>query len=449
MAVVNSGVSGMKKITFNRNSVASDQIGRVDRRGFLKSSAALGLGSVAMSMPLIGRASAADGSKTVAIVLGQDGRGDLGWNDLAWHGGELAKQQGIIEDFTLFTTTENEALALLQDISSTGEFAVIVSATSALARVIPEVAAQYPDQNYAQLDIYPEMADDNAGKAGVMGMLFAQEQMSAQAGVLSAFLAAHHDFAKTGIVMGTEVAALFDFEIGYKWGVDWGIEWLKANKPDVIAGKKIEALPKNERVLWTYTGVWGDPAKGKAATEIQFQQGAGIVYQVAGGTGLGVLAAADDAHKAGNIEIGKPPFAIGVDADQDWLNPNVITSGMKRVDLATLNAIKLAIDGKFRDAVAEGNGVMWMTLANGGVGLANETTLDDALAFAKDAGALDEAKIPEIKENYAKLRAAQPEWIWPTLDKLGADIQSGAIEVPKPSADAEKWGIEKMRAIYG
>ena len=429
-------------------SGGSRQVSGLDRRAFLKTAAA-GLGGVALSVPMIGRARASEDSKVVAVILGQDGRGDLGWNDLAWHGGNLAKTQGIVEDFTLFTTTENEALALTQDLASSGEYRIICSATSALARVIPEVAAQYPDQNFAQLDITPEMAADNPGKAGVMGLMFAQEQMSAQAGVLAAFLAAHHDFAKAGIVLGTEIAALFDFEIGYKWGVDWGIEWLKANKADVLAGKKIEALAQNERVLWTYAGVWGDPAKGKAATEIQYQQGAGIVYQVAGGTGLGVLAAADDAHKAGNIEIGKPPFAIGVDADQGWLNPHVITSGMKRVDLAVLSAIKLAMEGKFREAVASGNNQLWMTLANGGVGLANKDTLVAALDFARAAGALDEAKVPEILSNYDILIAAQPEWIWPTLAKLGEDIQAGTVEVPKPSADPVKWDIAAMRAKYG
>lgn len=420
----------------------------LNRRGFLKTSAA-GLGGVALSMPMIGRARAGEDSKIVAVILGQDGRGDLGWNDLAWHGGNLAKEQGVVEDFTLFTTTENEALALTQDIASSGEYRIICSATSALARVIPEVASQYPDQNFAQLDITPEMTDDNPGKAGVMGLMFAQEQMSAQAGVLAAFLAAHHDFAKAGIVLGTEIAALFDFEIGYKWGVDWGVEWLRANKPDVLAGKKIEALAQNERVLWTYAGVWGDPAKGKAATEIQFQQGAGVVYQVAGGTGLGVLAAAEDAHKAAGTAIGQPPFAIGVDADQGWINPHVITSGMKRVDLAVLSAIQLAMEGKFRDAVASGNNQLWMTLANGGVGLANKDTLVAALDFARAAGALEEARVPEILANYDTLIAAQPEWIWPTLDQLGADIQAGTVEVPKPSADPVKWDIAAMRAIYG
>ncbi|MFO1060752.1 MAG: BMP family ABC transporter substrate-binding protein [Dongiaceae bacterium] len=400
-------------------------------------------------MPFVGRARASDTSRKAAVILGPDGRGDLGWNDLAWNGGNLAKKQGVVEDFKLFTTTENEALSLLTDIASSNEYRIIVSATSYVAAVLPEVSNQYPEQNYAQLDIYPEIKESDPGYKGVLGLKFAQEQMSAQAGVLAAFLAAHHDFAKAGIVLGTEIAALFDFEIGYKWGVDWGVEWLKANKPDVLKGKKIEALKQNERVLWTYAGVWGDPAKGKAATQIQFQQGAGIVYQVAGGTGLGVLAAADDAHKAGNIPIGRPPFAIGVDSDQGWINPYVITSGLKRVDLATLNSIKLAMDGKFRDAVAAGKGVMWMTLANGGVGLANEQTLVDALQFAKDAGSLTEDKIPGILARNKELRAAQPDWIWPTLDQLGTDIKAGKVEVPKPSADPEKWGIKKMRAIYG
>ena len=419
--------------------------GSLGRRDFLQLSTAAG---AALALPSLKMAKA-DTPRTLAVVLGAEGRGDLGWNDLAWHGGEWAKTDGIVDEFQLFTSGDAEALSLFRDLASSGEYGLIVSASSAFGGVMPAVANEYPDQNYAQLDFRPDLKAGDPGNDAVLGLVFRQDQVSAQAGVLAALMAAQHDFERAGLVLGEEIAVLYDFEMGFKWGVDWGLKWLAANQPDVLAGKKIAALDVKERVLWTYTGVWGDPAKGKAATEIQIQQGAGIIYQAAGGTGLGVLEAVDGAHKAGNIEIGKPPFAIGVDADQDWINPHILASAMKRVDLAVYNATKLAMEGTFRDAVAKDAGYMWMTLANGGVALSDESTLDVSLDFAKTAGSLTDEQIPVIKENYKTLRSAQPAWVWGALAQLGTDINAGAAEVPAPTLDPVKFDIQKLREIYG
>jgi basic membrane protein A len=63
-----------------------------------------------------------------------------------------------------------------------------------------------------------------------------------------------------------------------------------------------------------------------------------VVFQVAGGCGLGALDAAKEKHVWG----------IGVDADQSFLGPHILTSAVKRVDTAVFDAIKLVKDGKFR-----------------------------------------------------------------------------------------------------
>ena len=86
----------------------------------------------------------------------------------------------------------------------------------------------------------------------------------------------------------------------------------------------------------TTPAAWHDPARGAELARSQFDRGADIVYAAAGSTGLGVLQAAADAKK----------LAIGVDSNQDYLHPGtMLTSMVKRVDLAVYQAFRSAKDG--------------------------------------------------------------------------------------------------------
>jgi basic membrane lipoprotein Med (substrate-binding protein (PBP1-ABC) superfamily) len=89
-------------------------------------------------------------------------------------------------------------------------------------------------------------------------------------------------------------------------------------------------------------GAWNDPVKGGELAKSQIDRGADIVYAAAGATGQGVLKAAADAGK----------FGIGVDSDQDNLFPGkVLTSMLKRVDVATYESFKAAKDGTWKAGV--------------------------------------------------------------------------------------------------
>src|SRR6185295_6723994 len=92
--------------------------------------------------------------------------------------------------------------------------------------------------------------------------------------------------------------------------------------------------------------------KCKTVAENQISQGAQVLFQVAGGCGLGTLKAADEAGKWG----------IGVDVDQYNLAKRVLTSGVKRVDVGVFSAIKQAQAGKF-----EGGHDLLFNLKNGGM----------------------------------------------------------------------------------
>jgi basic membrane protein A len=117
------------------------------------------------------------------------------------------------------------------------------------------------------------------------------------------------------------------------------------------------AVNPNIDVLMAYANDFGDPAKGREMALAMHEQKADVVFQVAGGTGAGVIEAAKDENF----------FAIGVDSDQDYLAPgNVLTSMLKRVDIAVYNTIKMGVEGTLKG---------WTTLQFGldvgGVGLSD------------------------------------------------------------------------------
>lgn len=108
-------------------------------------------------------------------------------------------------------------------------------------------------------------------------------------------------------------------------------------------------------VLTSYTNDFGDPAKGKQAALAMFEQGADVVYHVAGGTGAGVIEAAKQQNK----------YAIGVDTNQDDLaKGNVLTSMVKHADVAVRTVMS-------RYAAGELNAGQTLTLGleKNGVGL--------------------------------------------------------------------------------
>jgi basic membrane protein A len=127
-----------------------------------------------------------------------------------------------------------------------------------------------------------------------------------------------------GFIAGVEIPIINDFLVGF-------IEGAKYADPEV-------------KVLISYIGSFHDSAKGKEMALAQYQQGADVIFQVAGGSGLGVLNAAQESGK----------YAIGVDIDQYNLyktsNPamanQIITSAVKKVDVAVAAAIKRAVNNE-------------------------------------------------------------------------------------------------------
>jgi basic membrane protein A len=165
---------------------------------------------------------------------------------------------------------------------------------------------------------------------------------------------------KVGFVGGMDIPLIRNFAHGYQQGV--------------------EHVSPDAEVFVNMTGTtpaaWNDPAKGAELAQSQFDRGADVVYAAAGGTGLGVLQAAADSGK----------LSIGVDSNQNYLHPgSVLTSMLKRVDVAVYNAFKDAMEGDLE------TGMQNLGLAEDGVGYALDENNRELVTPEMEA-ALEDAK---------------------------------------------------------
>jgi basic membrane protein A len=373
-----------------------------------------------------GTSTASEKKGAIAIVYDVGGRGDLSFNDMAYLGASKAAKDFNLDLVELQSNSEDDYAKNLETLASQKKYLVIIAVGFMMTDAVKQVADEYPDQKFAIIDGYiPD-------KSNVMSILFKENEGSALAGALAGLIAANDGKDKVGIVLGMEIPVLYKFEAGYRFGVKWAEDYYKQKE-----GKDV-----NIDVLYQYTGSFGDAAKGKAAAQAQLSQGAWVIYQVAGGTGLGVFDAVDEALKAQGKKMG-PPFAIGVDSAQDWIKPGVIiASMMKRVDVGVYTAVKDAVEGTFKGGIVE------LGLKEGGVGL---STVDDVMAMFDSLPAdTQQQKLKdlgfnskdELKQYLEDTRKQVPDWIWQAVDDLKGKIINGEIKVPAPM---DKDGIEAVR----
>jgi basic membrane protein A len=161
-----------------------------------------------------------------------------------------------------------------------------------------------------------------------------------------------------GFVGGMDIPLIRAFQCGYEQGV------MAVNSSATVLSNMTGTTP----------AAWNDPAKGSELTQSQIDRGADVVYQAAGGTGAGVISAAVDAGK----------LAIGVDSNQNHLAPgSILTSMLKRVDVAAYNTMKDGLSGDFNV------GVQTLGLAEDGVGWSldehNASLISDDMKAALDS----------------------------------------------------------------
>ncbi len=189
-----------------------------------------------------------------------------------------------------------------------------------LENAVEAAAKENPKAHFLLID--SPVLDENGNPSSlpnVRTMVFREEEGSFLVGALAGMLAKE----KVGFVGGMEIPLIKKFEAGFRAGV-------KTVNPKM-------------QVLVSYTGSFDKVAAGKQVGQDFMAKGVEIVFQAAGSDGLGVIQAVKEAHSAG-----KRVFAIGVDSDQYHVAPDVVlTSMVKRVDLAVYFAAKDLVNGNF------------------------------------------------------------------------------------------------------
>ncbi|BEP16901.1 BMP family protein [Pyrofollis japonicus] len=354
----------------------------------------------------------------VCVVYDIGGRGDLSFNDMAYLGASKAAKDFGLKLKEVQSTSESDYLPNLRTLAKSKKCAVIVAVGFLMTDAVKKVADEYPDQLFAIIDGYiPD-------KPNVLSVLFKEHEGSAIVGALAGMVAHHYKCKAVGVVLGMEIPVLYKFEAGYYWGIRYGEKIYEQH-----TGEKVQPL----RILYTYTGAFNDPARGKTATEAQLANGACIVYNVAGATGLGIFEAVEEAAKKQGRDMG-PPFAIGVDSDQDWIKPGfIIASMMKRVDVGVYTAVKRALD-YYAGKVTKYGGILELGLAEGGVGMSRLEDLETFLEIGVQAGKIKPEQKQEIYEKVKKMREQIPQWIWDEAYKLQDTL--------KTNKDLEVYGVK-------
>jgi basic membrane protein A len=308
-----------------------------------------------------GTASAADFKPAVIFDMG--GKFDKSFNEAAYNGAEKFKAETGLDYLEFEITNESQRDQALRRMAQRAD--IVVAVGFGFSTPLETISAEFPDKKFVIIDSVVE-------KPNVQSVVFKEHEGSFLVGMAAALAS---KTGKVGFVGGMDIPLIRNFQYGYEQGV-------KHVTPDA-------------EVIVNYTGTtpaaWNDPARGGELAIGQFGQGADVVYAAAGATGLGVLQAAADKDK----------YSIGVDSNQNHLHPgSVLTSMLKRVDVAVYNAFSQAKDGGWQP------GVQSLGLKESGVDYALDENNRQILTPEIQAK-LDEAKTAiidgklEVKDYYS------------------------------------------------
>jgi basic membrane protein A len=250
----------------------------------------------------------------VALVTDIGGLDDRSFNFLANKGLQQAKKQLKVEG-RVFISKSNADYVPNLTTAARGGYNLVIAVGFLMADATAQVAKRFPKTKFAIIDNTGVSAGLKGKPTNVRGLLFKEQEAGYLVGYLAARQVTLHPVGGNmvlGAVGGLKIPPVDRFIAGY------------------YAGAK-KANPK-VTVVHSYSQDFVDQAKCKEQALNQIANGAGVVFQVAGQCGLGVLSAAKE----------KKVFGIGVDADQGYLGPHVMTSATKKVDVAVFTTIAAA-----------------------------------------------------------------------------------------------------------
>jgi basic membrane protein A len=265
------------------------------------------------------------------VVTDIGGLNDRSFNFLANKGLEDAESDLGVQGRVLISKSNGDYVPNLTTLSQQ-QYDLSVSVGFLMGEATATVAGKFPNNNYAIIDF--SAAALKGKPKNVEGLLFKEQEAGYLAGYLAGLWAKDNNANTVSTVGGQKIPPVDHYIAGFQKGAtdaNPGIKTLNGYSQDFV-----------------------DQAKCKEIALDQIAQGSKVVFQVAGQCGLGAL----DAAKEKGVQ------GIGVDADQAYLGDHILTSALKKVDVAVFNAIKRAQDGKFK-----GGADVVATVENGGVGL--------------------------------------------------------------------------------
>ncbi|MFP1630408.1 BMP family protein [Zhengella sp. ZM62] len=284
-----------------------------------------------------------------AIIYDLGGKFDKSFNESAYNGAEKFKEEtGIAyREFEIQNDAQREQA--LRKFAEDGNNPIVMAGFS-WAAALEKVAAEFPDTQFAIIDMVVD-------KPNVRSVVYKEHEGSYLVGIMGAMKS---ETKKVGFIGGMDIPLIRKFGCGYVGGAK------AAGATEVI-----------QNMTGDTPAAWNDPTKGGEIAKSQIAQGADVIYAAAGGTGIGVLQAAADEGK----------YGIGVDSNQNGLQPgHVLTSMLKRVDVAVYNAFMDAKNDSFS------SGINVLGLAEGGVDYAmddnnKDLVTEDMLKAVEDAKA--------------------------------------------------------------
>jgi len=241
---------------------------------------------------------------------------DDGFNELAYKGLKRAEKELGVKGRVIESASAADYIPSMTSLARQG-YDLIIGVGFAQGDAVGKVAQSFPDTRFAIIDV--DQAYVPGEPANVQGLLFREEE----AGYLAGYLAGLAEKRRAGADVISAVGGMKEppvdrFIAGYFAG----------------AAKAAPGI----RLIHDYSQDWDDQAKCKELALNQIARGSNVVFQVAGGCGLGALNAAGERNVWG----------VGVDADQSFLGPHVLTSALKGVDSAVLLTIESVQDGTWQ-----------------------------------------------------------------------------------------------------
>jgi basic membrane protein A and related proteins len=262
---------------------------------------------------------------SVGLVTDIGGLNDRGFNSLANQGLQNAISQLGVQGDVLESKSDADYIPNLSEFGQK-KSNLVVSVGFLMTDATAKAAKAFPDSNFAIVDSAFDPPIPNA-----QGLLFKEQEAGCLVGVVGALMSKSGTITWVG---GQKIPPVDRFIAGYEFCA-------KDANPDI-------------KVSGSYSDDFVDQAKCKEIALDQISKGSDVVFQVAGGCGLGAL----DAAKQESV------WGIGVDADQSFLGDHILTSAVKRVDVAVFKTIEAVQNGTF-----QGGGVTTFGLAEDGVGL--------------------------------------------------------------------------------